>query len=140
MSVNPVNLQVVALRLRPGQDLKQSLDAWARVQHIEAAIVLTCVGSLRQAVLRLADQSAPTSYIGKFEIVSLTGTLSVHGSHYHIAISDSTGQTLGGHLMEGSLVYTTAEIALGILPGVHFERRFDSASGYEELYVACEGN
>ncbi|WP_299025631.1 PPC domain-containing DNA-binding protein [uncultured Thermanaerothrix sp.] len=134
--MNTTPLQVVALRLRPGQDLKQALDTWAQENAIQAAVVLTCVGSLQRAVLRLADQPGPTLYTGKFEIVSLTGTLSVHGSHYHIAISDSTGYTLGGHLMEGSLVYTTAEIALGILPSVRFERRFDPESGYDELFVA----
>ncbi|MCX8026136.1 MAG: DNA-binding protein, partial [Thermanaerothrix sp.] len=88
-------LRVVALRLRPGQDLKQVLDAWARENAVQAAVVLTCVGSLRRAALRLADQPGPTIFEGKFEIVSLTGTLSVHGSHYHIAISDAVGQTLG---------------------------------------------
>jgi predicted DNA-binding protein with PD1-like motif len=138
--MNTVPLQVVALRLRPGQDLKQSLDSWAHENAIQAAVVLTCVGSLQRAALRLANQPGSTVYEGKFEIVSLTGTLSVHGSHYHIAISDSLGQTLGGHLMEGSLVYTTAEIALGILPGLRFERRFDAESGYDELFVVSEGD
>jgi predicted DNA-binding protein with PD1-like motif len=133
--MNQLPLQVVAIRLRPGQDLKQILDAWARENAVQAAVVLTCVGSLRRAALRLADQPGPTLFEGKFEIVSLTGTLSVYGSHYHIAISDAVGQTLGGHLMEGSLVYTTAEIALGVLPGVRFERRFDPESGYDELFV-----
>lgn len=133
--MNQLPLQVVAIRLRPGQDLKQTLDAWARENAVQAAVVLTCVGSLRRAALRLADQPGPTLFEGKFEIVSLTGTLSVYGSHYHIAISDAVGQTLGGHLMEGSLVYTTAEIALGVLPGVRFERRFDPESGYDELFV-----
>lgn len=138
--MNTVPLQVVALRLRPGQDLKQSLDSWAHENAIQAAVVLTCVGSLQRAALRLANQPGPTVYEGKFEIVSLTGTLSAHGSHYHIAISDSLGQTLGGHLMEGSLVYTTAEIALGILPWLRFERRFDPESGYDELFVVSEGD
>ncbi|WP_322805513.1 PPC domain-containing DNA-binding protein [Thermanaerothrix sp.] len=133
--MNQLPLQVVAIRLRPGQDLKQTLDAWARENAVQAAVVLTCVGSLRRAALRLADQPGSTLFEGKFEIVSLTGTLSVYGSHYHIAISDAVGQTLGGHLMEGSLVYTTAEIALGVLPGVRFERRFDPESGYDELFV-----
>jgi len=128
----------LAVRLRPYQDLKQSLDELAQRHQIQAAIVLTCVGSLRRAALRLANQPGPTVYEGKFEIVSLTGTLSLHGSHYHIAISDSLGQTLGGHLMEGSLVYTTAEIVLGILPRVRFERHLDAETGYDELVIVEE--
>ena len=53
------------------------------------------------------------SYTGKFEIVSLTGTLSAGGSHHlHVAIADSTGAVFGGHLLAGCVVRTTAEIVL----------------------------
>lgn len=37
----------------------------------------------------------------RFEIVSLTGTLSRHGAHLHIAIADFQGNVVGGHLMDG---------------------------------------
>jgi predicted DNA-binding protein with PD1-like motif len=52
------------------------------------------------------------SYTGKFEIVSLTGTLSVGCHHLHVAIADSTGAVFGGHLLPGCVVRTTAEIVL----------------------------
>jgi len=73
--------------------------SWVRV-------VLTCVGSLTRAVIRLAGQPEATTFDGKREIVSLVGTLALDGDHLHIAVSDSTGRTIGGPLMEGSLVYT----------------------------------
>jgi predicted DNA-binding protein with PD1-like motif len=128
-------VETYALRLHPNQDLKESLDTFARVHNIEAACVLTCVGSLRRAVLRYADQSHPTELEGKFEIVSLTGTLSKYGSHYHLSLADGEGRTIGAHLLEGCLIYTTAEIVLGLLPGVSFLREMDRATGYEELYI-----
>lgn len=128
-------MQAMALRLRPSQDLKVELDDFAKKHELEAACVLTCVGSLRKAVLRLADQHDVTEYVGKFEIVSLTGTLSQRDSHYHISLSDGAGHLIGGHLWEGCLIYTTAEIVIGVLPGVRFVREFDSESGYEELVV-----
>ena len=131
-------MKVHSLRLHPHQDLKEELDNWAIANAVEAACVITCVGSLRKAVLRYADQPDGTELEGKFEIVALTGTLSRHGSHYHIAISDGKGQTLGAHLLEGCRIYTTAEIVLGELPGVRFLRMPDAASGYEELYIADE--
>lgn len=125
-------------RLRPNQDLKVALDSFVLDRGIEAACVVTCVGSLRKAVLRYADQGVATEIDGKYEIVSLTGTLSTHGSHYHISISDGQGQTLGGHLLEGCLIYTTAEIVLAELPGQRFVREYDSESGYKELVVRTE--
>ena len=124
-----------ALRLRPGDDLTDTLDTLAREQQIEAACVLTCVGSLRRAVIRLADQEQWTVFDRKFEIVSLTGVLSRHGSHYHIALADSQGKSLGGHIGSGCEVYTTAEIVLGVLPQLQFLRELDETTGYPELSI-----
>lgn len=128
-------MHIYAMRLHPHQDLKAELDNWAQTQAIEGACVLTCVGSLRQATLRYADQPGGTRLQGKFEIVSLTGTLSRHGAHYHIAISDGNGRCYGGHLLEGCYIYTTAEIVLAVLPGLRFLREHDPDTGYEELTI-----
>jgi predicted DNA-binding protein with PD1-like motif len=128
-------LKTHALRLRPGDDLRQSLTAYAQAHHLKAGTMLTCVGSLTVATLRLANQEGPSVYRGHFEIVSLVGTLSTNGSHLHLAVSDSTGRTIGGHLLDGCRVYTTAEIVLGELPELEFRREKDDTFGYQELVV-----
>jgi len=127
-------IKTFAIRLHPGQDLKIELDSLAKQHDMEAAYVITCVGSLTRAVLRYANLDLVTLN-GPFEIVSLTGTLSRHGSHYHIAISDSDGRTYGGHLKEGCKIHTTAEIILGILPGLRFTRVADDETGCNELEI-----
>lgn len=124
-----------SLRLKPGEDIAESLDEFARRQHLQAACVLTCVGSLRKAVLRYANQEEACVLQGHFEIVSLTGILSEHGSHYHIAIADEQGRTIGAHLLPGSEVYTTAEIVLLSLDEVRFLRTYDTLTGYPELDI-----
>lgn len=129
------SLKTYALRLRPGDDLRQQLNAFVQAHHIAAGTMLTCVGSLTVATLRLANQEGPTVYKGHFEIVSLVGTLSTNGSHLHLAVSDSTGRTIGGHLLDGCRVYTTAEIVLGELPALDFRREKDDTFGYQELVV-----
>jgi predicted DNA-binding protein with PD1-like motif len=134
-SLPPSPLQVYALRLGPGEDLRVALQKFTAEKKLEAACVVTCVGSLQKTTLRLADQDHHTTFEGKREIVSLVGTLSVPGSHLHLSVSDSTGVTLGGHLVEGCLVYTTAEIVIGILPAYRFTREPDPKSGYQELKV-----
>ena len=128
-------MTTLSLRLRPGQDVKEELDKLVRDQHIEAGLLLTCVGSLTDVSLRLANQEKATTYRGHFEIVSLVGTLSTSGSHVHLSVSDSTGRTLGGHLMAGNLIYTTAELVIGILPDVIFTREPDPTFGYRELVI-----
>jgi uncharacterized protein len=128
-------LNPIAFRLGPGQDLKRELDAIAVGNDLCAAYVITCVGSLKKAVLRYANQEHGTELEGFFEIVSLTGTFSTHGSHYHIAISDGRGQTVGGHLLEGCRIYTTAEVVIGVLDDVEFLRTFDQNTGFPELEI-----
>lgn len=128
-------MDTLPLRLHPGQDLKIELDRIITQNEIEAACILTCVGSLTTAVLRFANQEASEKLEGHFEIVSLTGVMSKHGSHYHIAIADEQGTSYGAHLMDGCKVYTTAEIVLGIIPNYSFLRTFDSKTGYPELEV-----
>ncbi|WP_321392273.1 PPC domain-containing DNA-binding protein [uncultured Desulfuromusa sp.] len=128
-------MKALAIRLHPHQDLLVELDAFACARQLNAACILCCVGSLRHATLRYADQKNSTDLEGKFEIVSLTGTLSQHGSHIHISIADGEGQTLGGHLLEGCRIYTTAEIVIGVLPKVNFTREFDPETGFEELSI-----
>ncbi|RZM82242.1 PPC domain-containing DNA-binding protein [Leptolyngbya iicbica] len=124
------------LRLSPGDDLKQCLQSFTESQAIAAGCILTTVGSLQQASLRFAGQDRATLLTGRFEIVSLVGTLSPEGLHLHLAIADSQGQMIGGHVMPGCLIYTTAEIVVGGLSGVTFQRRLDAQTGYRELEIA----
>jgi uncharacterized protein len=128
-------METVVLRLTPRQDLKAELEAFVEKHNIDAACIVTCVGSLTQATLRLANQLEGKVYEGRFEVVSLTGTLSRHGCHCHVAIADSTGYTLGGHLLQGCLIFTTAELIIGILPNLSFTREFDETTGYRELKI-----
>jgi len=126
---------MVAFRLTPGQDLKKEIEKKVKENGWQAVAVVTCVGSLNEANLRFANQKEGTKIPGKFEIVSLTGTLSPAGTHLHLSVSNSTGKTMGGHLMPGNFVYTTAEIVLVILKDYVFMREIDTTYGYKELKV-----
>ena len=123
-------------RLKPQQDLFDSIEDYAKQKNIEAGCILSSVGSLTHATLRLANRSHYNDYEGHFEIVSMTGTVSIHGSHLHIAISDGDGMTIGGHLVSGCKIYTTAEIVLLELDDMIYKREmYENDSGYEELVV-----
>ena len=123
------------LRLLPGDDLLRKLRDFANEKGLKAAVVLSCVGSLGHTMLRPAGLPTPKIFDGKYEIVSLTGTLSSGGHHLHLAISDADCQTFGGHVLEGCIVRTTAEIALGVVDGIAFSRPHDPRTGYDELSI-----
>jgi predicted DNA-binding protein with PD1-like motif len=123
------------IRLAPGLDPYMFLENWVNKEKIDAAVVLSCLGSLTEASVRFANQPEQTLMKGPFEILSLTGFMSIHGSHYHIGLSDETGISRGGHLMAGSKVYTTVEMLIGIMDDYKFLRTMDPQSGFEELDI-----
>ena len=57
------------------------------------------------------------------------------GIHLHISITDSSGKTIGGHLVDGCLIYTTAEIVIGDAKGLTFSREQDEQTGFKELKI-----
>lgn len=123
-------------RLKPQEDLFDSIENFVKQKNIQAGVILSAVGSLTHATLRLANRSFYNEYDGHFEIVSMTGTVSVHGSHLHISISDGDGKTIGGHLVSGCKIYTTAEIVIAEFEDVVYKRELlENDSGYEELVV-----
>ena len=129
-------MKVVPLRLPPGADLRLALEAWMDAQQEQAGCVISAVGSLSLAQLRLAGATQATAIHGELEILSLSGTLSPDGAHLHIAISGSSGAVIGGHLCAGSLVRTTTELVIGLLPEWRFRRELDPVTGYTELQIS----
>ena len=131
-------MKVVPLRLQPGDDLRQALESWMGEQQEQAGCVISAIGSLSVAELRFAGAAAATTILGELEILSLSGTLSADGAHLHIAVADSKGAVIGGHLCPGSLVRTTAELVIGLLPEWQFRRERDPATGYAELAIKAQ--
>jgi uncharacterized protein len=130
-----MSVQTHAFRLKPGEDLKQAITKIVEQRKITAGWISTCVGSLTDYNIRFANQPNGSVGTGHFEIVSLTGTVSINGSHLHISVSDSTGKTLGGHLMDGCKVYSTAEIVILSSNELNFKREKDGSTPWEELQI-----
>lgn len=122
-------------RLHNGRDLRAEIEQFAKKKNIQAGVVITCVGNLKKSVIRMANAKVIKTFEGSFEIVSLVGTFESGNCHLHISISDGEGNVFGGHLKIGSIVGVTAELVLGELEGSKLSRKFDRATGYEELEV-----
>lgn len=132
-------MKMLAIRLTPGQDLKSELEKVVNTNNITSGYVATCVGSLHEVTMRMAgakpDHQDIRTLSGHFEIVSLVGTISIKGTHLHISVSDEEGTVVGGHLKEGSVVTTTAEVVIGYDETVAFDRAVDKETGFEELSI-----
>ena len=51
-------LKCYALRLGPGEEIKSSLQEFVKHHDLQAAFILTCVGSVQKAKIRLAHATA----------------------------------------------------------------------------------
>lgn len=136
------------LRLKPNEDLLESLFKYSRIKKIKALSIISAVGSLIQTNIRYANQENTVSLKGYFEIVSLVGNIDYQqvnnpnyspSGHIHISCSNENGQTIGGHLQSGNIVYTTVELTLLEIQDAIFDRALDDissgGSGYYELKV-----
>lgn len=125
--------QLHVLRMLPGEDVRATLATWCAERSIEAAAIVSAVGSVSKAMLRFGGRSEGTLLEGDLEVCALSGTLSRHGMHLHLAVADTNGAMSGGHLLAGSLVRTTLEVVVHELGGVRMVRKPDATTGFDEL-------
>ena len=132
-------MRAYAFRLTPGTDLEQELARLIEAHALRAGCILSCVGSLSRARLRMpgaiGEEEVFRTFVEPMEIVSLTGTLGPDGLHVHISLARRDGACIGGHLAAGCLVNTTVELVIGEAPQLEFRRLPDPATGYAELSV-----
>lgn len=124
-----------AFRLHRGDDLRLKLEEYAQAHHIGAAALLTCVGCVSRARLRDASGVNIRSIDEHCEIVSATGTVGEERLHVHISLSREDLSTVGGHLAEGCIINTTAEVVLLEMEDLRFCAGFDPETGYDELEI-----
>ena len=126
-------MKELAFRLEKGADLKASIEQKCLDLGINTAVVLSGVGCVYEAKVRLAKAIDYLESKQDYEIVSLTGTVSNGSCHIHISLSDEKGNVIGGHLEKGCLINTTCELVLGILEEYDSIREFDEKTGYDEI-------
>lgn len=133
-------MKMIASRIDPGADLKQTIIQLVVTHRLYSAVILSASGSLSSARVRMAGAQPGSEdvrdYQGDFEIVSLTGTVTRSGqAHLHIAFSTREGAVLGGHLKDGTTVDTTVELVIATDETIAFNRALDQDTGYEELVI-----
>lgn len=122
-------------RLTKGMDLKKEIIKYCEDNNIKAGIIGACVGCCYEINFRLAGGDDFYHKTGDHEIVSMTGTISEDGVHIHVSFSDREGNTVGGHLTEGCLVNSTAEICIIEVDNYKLTREYDDTTGYKELII-----
>lgn len=145
--------RVLVARLRPGEDVLPTLESLMRSAGISQAVLLSGVASLRHATVRniwafpdewpiTPEMRRHTTFPGPLEVLAMQGNVApAHdGSlvfHVHVEFSVGTpaGTTFGGHLMDDTIVGTTAEVFLAELTGIKIHRTMDEVTKNLEIAV-----
>lgn len=130
-------MKTIAKRLTDGQDLFVEIKKLVSEHDVQAGVILSAVGSLKQSTIRVPVIDGNVQYIHPqdLEIDTLHGTVSNNGCHLHITVSDIEGNAWGGHLKEGCIIRTTCELVIGILEDKVFTREPDEQTGFDELVI-----
>ena len=140
------------LKIDPGEALMDRLAAFARKHDLHSGLVLSAVGSVKNARFRGIKAGArlpitpPRMHIheeeGPLELLGLDGNF-LHDEqgdidiHLHIIVGKSSGAVLGGHLFEAT-VFATCELVIMEIIAEGIERHQSRRGGIPTLYIEEE--
>ncbi len=126
--------KAIVMRIDRGEEILTQLKAMALKENIKLASVraLGATDDFTVGVFKVAEKKYYANhFIGDFEIVSLTGTISTmndeYYAHLHMSAGDEQGRVFGGHLNE-AIISATCEMVVEIIDG-QVDRIRDEAVG-----------
>jgi predicted DNA-binding protein with PD1-like motif len=145
--------RVIVARLKPGSDLLGSLQEIVVREGVEAGVILSGVGLLGEARLRnckilpeeypITDENRTYLHFRRpMEILSLSGNITMAEGdplvHVHVTLSYVGGDeigVIGGHLIEGCIIFGFAEIILMELEDIKMEKKYDEETRTLQLFI-----
>lgn len=134
--------RICFFRLSEDEDLDEAIKKRAEDSGIKAGVFLL-IGALKDAVLGCykAGQYEYIRLAGPLEIASCIGNIAVDEKeeiliHAHGVVSNERGEAFGGHLMKGSHVGVTAEVAIIEAVGVNLQKVLDEKTNLKLLRLS----
>lgn len=133
VSVNSQIKRVVIVRLKYDADLLDGLQQAVKNEKIKNAVILSGVGSVKSYHVHAVNNTtlpaklAYTQREGPMDLIAVNGYVLAGRIHAHITMTDDQ-KAFGGHLHEGTKVFTFAIVTLGILDDSLDLSRFDDSS------------
>ena len=98
-------MESLPLGVLPDMDLRKALESAVAARRCHAAFVVSGIGSLRPACLRLAGRAETDTLDADVEILTLAGTVSSDGSHLHASVANAEGRVFGGGMLPTAALY-----------------------------------
>src|SRR5271157_2331616 len=112
--------RVVLIRLKYNTDMLEGLQQAVKNEKIKNAVILSGVGSVtRYHVHAVSNTTLPaklayTERAAPMDLIAVNGYVLGGRIHAHITMTDDQ-KAFGGHLHEGTTVFTFAIVTLGVL-------------------------
>ena len=125
--------RVIVVRFKYNTDLLDGLQQAVKSQKIKNAVILSGVGSVtRYRVHAVSSTTLPaklaySEHTGPMDLIAVQGYVLGGRIHAHITMTDDQ-KALGGHLHEGTTVFTFAIVTLGVLDDNADLSRFDDSN------------
>ncbi len=113
--------EMVLVRFDPGERLLEGLRELIRAEGIRTGLVVSGIGTLSDCRIHQSVAGYPPNLMtrhqeylelkGSYEIASIQGIIADGEPHLHITLSEGN-HTVAGHLEDGCLVMTLAEVAI----------------------------
>ena len=145
--------RVIVARVKPGSDLFRSLQKVVVEEGVTSGVILSGVGLLKQAKIRncktLPEEYPITdanrtflSFEKPLEILSISGNVTLAEGeplvHAHLTLSsveEDEITVMGGHLIEGCVIFGFSEFAILELEGIEMAKRFDEETQTLQLFA-----
>jgi predicted DNA-binding protein with PD1-like motif len=125
--------RVVLVRLKYDTDLLEGLQQAVKNEKIKNAVILSGVGSVTSYHVHAVSNTtlpatlAYSEHAGPMDLIAVNGYVLGGRIHAHITMTDDK-KAFGGHLHEGTKVFTFAIVTLGILEDNIDLSRFDDSN------------
>ncbi|MEM3770148.1 MAG: DUF296 domain-containing protein [Candidatus Bathyarchaeia archaeon] len=134
--------KIIFSRILKGEDLVDAIKVRVEKSGVKAGLIIA-IGSLKTVVLGYYKEGKYKNIRldGPLEIASCTGNIAVDEKgktiiHVHIVATNERGEAFGGHLMQGSVVGATAELAIIEGVGLNLQRAFDEKTKLKLLRLS----
>jgi predicted DNA-binding protein with PD1-like motif len=122
-------------RIYKGDELLAAVQDFCHENQIKCGTI-SAIGAIKDLTVGFYDQKKKKyikqTYQGHFEILNLTGNISIMDSHpmahIHITVADEKNRAFGGHLMAGTKVFA-CEVFVQELVGTAKTRKTDKKTG-----------
>jgi uncharacterized protein len=125
--------RVVLVRLKYNTDLLEGLQQAVKDEKIKNAVILSGVGSVTSYHVHAVSNTtlpaklAYSEHAGPMDLIAVNGYVLGGRIHAHVTMTDDK-KAFGGHLHEGTKVFTFAIITLGTLEDNIDLSRFDDSN------------